>query len=275
MKNSKLTDFESESSIDVGEAHPSSSETSDDEQSDIIDVYRHDAHKMNGEPHGSAPVTFAGVPVNRTVPLGADGDAAKLSRPSGKPRQTVENHETHYRLSLLQGTSQYDPLEFSRRHIESEVRDLLTQEDPERVHRNWINSRITSGFNESVYYPYTSLKYHTLLVVALYDNYESGNVFSDLRLVIDPSGELIPHRTVFSNSEFSLRIDADDWGRPSARLGSRPWRSWHSTWSRLTDHPLETDSNQADMVLDANLRRIGSWSTALQLIEDFGEVVSE
>nr|WP_245705811.1 hypothetical protein [Halobellus clavatus] len=75
----------------------------------MVAVYHHDAHKMNGQPHDYAPETFAGVPVNQTVPHGADGDASALSRPSGQPEQTVENHETLYRLSLIEGESRYDP----------------------------------------------------------------------------------------------------------------------------------------------------------------------
>ena len=46
-------------------------------------------------------------------------------------------------------------------------------------------------------------------------------------------------------------------------------------WKRLEAHPLETAHDKYDMVLDANLRRIGAWSTALQYIEDFQEAFTE
>jgi len=236
---------------------------------EIVAVYRHDAHKLNGHPHDYAPETFAGVPVNQPVPRGADADAAALSRPSGQPEQTVETHETHYRLSLIEGESRYDPREFTRHGVESAVRELLTEDDPETMHREWLQNDVVSAFNESVYYPYTSLKYHTLLVAALLDNYRAGHEFSELRLVLDDADEIVSHRTVYADDEFTLRIDADTRGQPSARLGSRPWRSWASAWNRLETHPLDTDSDKYDMVLDANLRRIGAWSTALQYIEDF------
>lgn len=239
---------------------------------DMFAVYRHDAHKMNGQPHNNAPEIFAGVPVNQTVPHGADGDASALSRPSGQPEQTLENHETPYRLSLIEGKSRYDPEEFTRNSVESAVKSLLTKDNPEAIHRTWLKSEVVSAFNESVYYPYTSLKYHTLLVAALLDNYCTGHEFSDLELVIDDADTIVPHRTVYVGDEFALRIDKDTQGRPSARLGSRPWRSWASTWGRLTGHPLDTARDKHDMVLDANLRRIGAWSTALQYIEDFEKV---
>ena len=41
------------------------SEFQDDGDQDVmVAAYRHDAHKMNGQPHEYAPETFAGVPVN-------------------------------------------------------------------------------------------------------------------------------------------------------------------------------------------------------------------
>ncbi|ESS12024.1 MAG: hypothetical protein A07HR60_00962 [uncultured archaeon A07HR60] len=137
------------------------------------------------------------------------------------------------------------------------------------MHRAWLTSDVASGFNESIYYPYTSLKFHTLLVAALLDNSRAGRAFEDLLLVVDGPQEIVPYRTVYAGDRFALRIDESAAGNPWARLGSRPWRSWASTWTRLTAHPLDTDSDKHDMVLDANLRRIWSWSTALQYIEDF------
>ena len=241
----------------------------------MVAVYRHDAHKLNGHPHDNAPETFAGVPVNQVVPHGADGDASALSRPRGRPEQTVGTHETLYRLSLIEGESRYEPQEFTRSGVESAVRELLTEDTPETIHRAWLESNVVSAFTESIYYPYTSLKYHTLLVAALLDNYRDGHKFADLQLVVDDADEIVPHRTVYAGDEFALRIDEDARGQPSAGLGRRPWPSWASAWNRLEAHPLDTDSDTYDMVLDANLRRIGAWSTALQYIEDFQEVFDQ
>lgn len=237
----------------------------------MLAAFRHDAHKFTGESHGDAREKFAGVPVNQSVPEGADGDAAALSRPQQKQEQTVPTHDDHYRLSLLTGETAYDPGEFSRATIESEVRDLLAVEQAETAHERWLASDVAAAFNESVYHPYTSLKYHTLLVAALLDNYRAGNEFPELRLIVNSAGEVVPFRTVFDGERFALRIDAEADGRPSARLGGRPWRSWASVWNRLTAHPLDTDHDKYDMTLDANLRRMQSWSAALQYIEDYAE----
>ncbi|ESS10813.1 MAG: hypothetical protein A07HR60_02834 [uncultured archaeon A07HR60] len=237
----------------------------------MLAAFRHDAHKFTGESHGDAREEFAGVPVNQSVPEGADGDAAALSRPQQKQEQTVPTHDDHYRLSLLTGETAYDPGEFSRATIESEVHDLLAVEQAETAHERWLASDVAAAFNESVCHPYTSLKYHTLLVAALLDNYRAGNEFPDLRLIVDSAGEVVPFRTVFDGERFAFRIDVETDGRPSARLGTRPWRSWASAWNRLTAHPLDTDHDKYDMALDANLRRMQSWSAALQYVEDSAE----
>jgi hypothetical protein len=233
----------------------------------MLAAFRHDVHKLTGESHENARGTFAGVPVNQAVPNGADSDGAALSRPRDIHEQTVPTHTTHYRLSLLSGETTYDPSESSA--IESEIRELVTVDDAETAHERWLGSPVTSVFNESAYHPYTSVKYHTLLVAALLDNYRDGAEFSDLRLIVDSAGEVVPFRTIFAGARFALRINESADGNPAARLGSRPWLSWASVWSRLTDHPLDTDRDKYDMTLDANLRRIRSWSTALQYIEDF------
>jgi hypothetical protein len=241
----------------------------------MVAVYRHDAHKMHGQPHNAAAETYAGVVVNQPVPHGADGDASALSRSKGQPAQTVENHATPYRLSLIDGVSRHDPQMSALNGVNSAIRDLLIEDDPKAMHRRWLESDVVSAFNESVYYPYTSLKYHTLLVAALVDNYRAGHEFADLRLVVDDADDIIPHRTVYAGEQFALRIDTETHGCPSSRLGIRPWRSWASVWKRLEAHPLETAHDKYDMVLDANLRRIGAWSTALQYIEDFQEAFTE
>lgn len=247
---------------------PTERMATDSQTAPLRAAYRHDAHKFFGVSHGAARTEFAGVPVNRRVPLGADQDAAALSRPGGAPEQTVATHATHYRLSLCTGDSQFDRSTVGRTSIDGAVRHLLCERDPDRLHERWLSSAVAASFNESVYYPYTSLKYHTLLVVALLAAYRSGADFADLKLVVDPPETRVPHRTVYADDRCALRIDVDGHGRPSAPLGSRPTRSWASVWSRLPAHPLDTDGDQWAMALDANLRRIRSWSTALQYLED-------
>jgi len=112
------------------------------------------------------------------------------------------------------------------------------------MHQAWLTSDIAARYNEAVSYPYTSLKYHTLLVAALLDNYRNGHHFNDVHLAVDDVGTIIPHRTIYAGDEFALRITAADVSQPSARLGQQPQRSWASTWTQLPAHPLDTDYDQ-------------------------------
>jgi len=237
-----------------------------DEQ--LLRVYRHDAHKMRGRSHDAGTRQLAGVTVNQSVPYGADSDAAAMSRPGGKPSGTVDGAETHYRLSLLTGDTRYDPDEFSLRSREPELRALLATDDAEAMHREWLESDTVSAFNETVFQPYTSLKYHTLLVAALVDCYRNDAAHGDLYLVADAPGEIVPHRTVYAGDGFTLRLN-DTPGDACASLPSRPFRSWASTWGRMTSHPIDTADDKFTMALDSQLRRIRAWSTALQFIEDY------
>ena len=52
-------------------------------------------------------------------------------------------------------------------------------------------------------------------------------------------------------------------------LVSKP--AGHVVSLRLTAHPLDAAHDKHDIVLDANLRRIGAWATALQCLKDFRE----
>ncbi|TKX40358.1 hypothetical protein [Halorubrum sp. CGM4_25_10-8A] len=251
---------------------PPAHEQSATREADLLVAYRHDAHKLNGRSHAAAVDQIAGVRVNQSVPYGADRDAAALSRPSGEPTTTVDSHTSPYRLSLVDGESRNPRPDVTRTDIEHAIRELLSETDPEDAHHAWLTSDLAARFNEAVSYPYTSLKYHTLLVVALLDNYRDGHAFSDLRLVVDDAETIVPHRTVFAGDRFALRITATEPNQPFTGLGDQPRRSWASIWTQLPTHPIDTDHATEDRILDANLRRIRSWSTALQYIEEYGAV---
>lgn len=250
----------------------------------MVAVYRHDVHKFRGRPHATAADTYHGVSVNEPVPLDADRDAALLSRPRGDPEQTVANHESPYRLSLLTGETAATT---ERIHAASGggFRELVTPDDPERLHARWLTSDVPAAFNESMYYPYTSLQYHVLLAAALLDNYRAGYAFEDLWLVATPTNgavnetsdaaaalaadDVVPHRTVLWTPALALYLTATPADRPAARLGNQPARSFADTWSRLSDHPLDVDGGRRWRLLDAQLRRIRSWSVALAYIDEF------
>jgi hypothetical protein len=238
----------------------------------MVAAYRHDIHKIRGVAHDDARTHVSGHRVNESVPLGADGDAALLSRPRGDPDQTVDNHHSNTRLTLIGATARpldiYDDTDITS----SDLAALIEPDDPADAHQVWLENRFAALYNESLYYPQTSLKYHTLLVGALLDNYYAGADFADLHLVVDDAdAPVTPHRTVLHTDWLSLRLTATPGDRPAASLGSAPARSWADVWGRLPDHGLP-DTPPA-RILDAQLRRIRAWSTALQYIEDYIHMV--
>ena len=249
----------------------------------MVAVYRHDVHKLRGRRHDAAADEYQGVRVNETVPRGADGDAALLSRPSGDPEQTVSNHASPYRLSLVTGGSALES-EQMEAVVDGGFQELVASEDAARLHAAWLTSDVASAFNESPYYPYTSLKYHVLLTAALLSEYRAGRSFDELFLAVRPgesaaadasaetaleSDVVSPYQTVLWSPLVTLAVTSDPGDRPAARLGAGPARSFADVWSRLSDQPFETGGTRSRMVLDAQLRRLRSWSTALQYIEEF------
>jgi len=246
---------------------------SGDDGSDVdpmVAVYRHDIHKARIRGHEHAEETFRGVRVNEAVPLNADRDAAMLSRPPGEREEISEAHESWFRVSLLTEkiAMSVEPVG----DIGGALTELISIEDAEELHAAWLNSMVTSLFTESPHCSHTSLKYHTLLAAALLDNYRSGFEFDDLFLAVTPPGadpEVMPHRTVLTTPGFALHVTGQPGNRPAARLGDVPSRSFEDVWSRLPAIPFDVDLECRGRVLDAQLRRIRSWSAALQFIEEF------
>ncbi|MGB9966452.1 hypothetical protein [Halobacterium hubeiense] len=248
---------------------------------EMVGVYRHDVHKFRGRQHDSGVGEFAGVSVNERVPLGADADASMLSRPRGNPEQSVDNHATPHRLSLVSGDRAVDDprLVANRR---AGIEELVTPSDPEELHARWLTSTAAGAYNESVYYPYTSLQYHVLLAGALLDNYREGYELEDLYLVATDPGEfrrdpvaaqdsdkVEAFRTVLWTPAFALHLTGDPDGRVGVRLGERAVRSFGDVWARLPAYPFDVGGGRRWRVLDAQLRRIRAWSTALAYITDF------
>lgn len=258
------------------------------ESDPLVAAFRHDVHKLRGKQHEAGESEVCGVVVNESVPLGADGDAALLSRPEGEPEQTVKNHASPARLSLVTGATVASPDQ-----VPASLEDVCGLvvpgcSDPGRLHATWLTSDVAARFNESVYFPYTSLKYHTLLVAALLDNYRAGHAFDDLFMVAErperrpPTDEddavaaalaadVVPCRTVLWTSELAVRVTGDPpVSGAVASMGAGPVRSFAGMWSRLTEQPLNLDREWL-RVLDSQLRRIRSFSTALQYVEDVVE----
>ncbi|ELZ41482.1 hypothetical protein C463_12402 [Halorubrum californiense DSM 19288] len=249
---------------------------------DMAIAYRHDIHKLRGRQHGSGRDELFDVAVNEPVPMQADRDAALLSRPDGEPEQTVANHASPARLSLLTGSV----LETGAVPVQYTAITPLIDGSSDELHAAWLTSETAALVNESVYLPYSSLKYHVLVVAALLDAYRAGHAFDDLYLVAEPTPDgpprnadraarreaaldadcVVPHRTILWTEAVTMRLTASPDG-PAAWLGPEPAESFADVWSRVSGSPLGREA-QWWRHIDAQLRRIRSWSTALQYIED-------
>ena len=249
----------------------------------LVAAYRHDVHKLRGRSHAAAREECHGVRVNEEVPFGADRDAALLSRPAGSLEQTVSNHESPYRLSMVTGDVAVEAERVASRGDEW-FDGLVCSSDPASLHAAWLTSAGAAAFNEAFHYPFTSLKYHVLLTAALVAAYRDGYEFDDLFLVAMPGEEaardgdavaaqeseaVTACETVLWSPLVTLGVTPEPDGRPAAWLGSSPARSFADVWSRMSAHPVTIDEERLRMVVDAQLRRIRSWSVALQFVEDF------
>ncbi len=265
-----------------GEGGLPSEEIGGTEADPLVAVYRHDVHKLRGREHTAAHDEWYGVRVNEDVPLGADRDAAVLSRPRGEPEQTVSNHASPFRLSLVTGEAMAE----SDRILaatDGGFRELIQSDDPAELHAAWLTSDVAAAFNESIFYPYSSLKYHVLLAGALLSAYRDGYAFEDLYVAVTPgeaaaetrtaaaaraSEAVTSFETVLWSPTLTIDLTAAPGDRPAASLGPAPARSFADVWSRLPAHPFQVDDARLRMVVDAQLRRIRSWSVALQFIEE-------
>jgi hypothetical protein len=257
--------------------------TSSDAESEVsmVVAYRHDVHKLRGRSHGHAADQFRGVRVNESVPLGADGDAALLSRPRGRPRDTLPARESWRRVPLLAGAEAVLADDDDNvgdvgdaGAVGAAIEELVASADSVALHEAWLGAVVPALVSESVYFPTTSVKYHTLLVAALLDNHRAGDAFEELWLAVtshDPgeAATVVPHRTVLVTPWFAVHVTAEPGDWPAARLGDVPARSFADVWARLPEVPFDVDRQRRWRVLDAQLRRIRAWSTALQYIEAF------
>jgi len=254
----------------------------------VVAALRHDIHKLNARRHSAAQEFEYGTPVNEQVPFGADQDAALLSRPDEDPEPAMQSYVSPYRLSLVTGDAAVET-ERIKAAAGGGFRRVVMPDDPELLHARWLTSQVPAAYNESPYYPHTSLKYHTLLATALVDNYRAGHDFEELYLAASSGDEAAATRspeaamtsdvvesprTVLWTPVMTLHVTADPGGRPAARLGPQPTRSFADTWARLPAHPFDVDEERKWRVVDAQLRRIRAWSTALQYIEEYTATIA-
>lgn len=224
-------------------------------------AFLHDFHKMKIRPHG-------GDEEGPPLPCNADRDSARMSRAPGKPPKIDEQVAGRYRIDLIRRRSFYNPRSFNK-ITTTEMRNALARacnEEPIlKVYEAWLKADLPAMYNEHKYMPYTSLKYHTQLAATLLYNYKLDYPFGTLCLALSIPPK-IECATVLLQDDFSLHLvplERLPEFRCGASLGRAPSPNFCSAWVRLDEHPKISPH------LNSYLRQMESWSTALQLIEDW------
>ncbi len=189
----------------------------------------------------------------RDLDTSADRDAARMSR---HPRAKDDLTGEYLSQSFLFSRDMTDRIR--KEYSEYCQREYIDSADsPPELHMKLLNDKIVSNFNEITSMPYTSLKYHTLLVCALHWNYKQGRDFQDLYLHCITGVSKEPCVTIFKYGDLRFVINNDSTG---AKIGA-PAAYFGQTIGRLYNIPLP------EFLVD-NLRRFRSWSTGLQYLED-------
>jgi len=189
----------------------------------------------------------------RDLDTSADQDAARMSR---HPRARDELTGEYLSRSFI---SDRDMTDHTRKiysdYCQREYMDC--KESTQALHTKLLNDTIVSKFNEITSMPFTSLKYHTLLVCALHWNYKQGRDFKDLYLHYTTEMSKEPYGTIFKYGDMRFIINNDPTGAnigwPAPYFGQTIGRLYHIL---LPDYLVD------------NLRRFRSWSAGLQYLED-------
>lgn len=207
----------------------------------------HDAHKVFRTKHN----TLNEIKLSTS----ADVDAAKLSRPvMANKRDKMNGNYLNKSFISEKFYTEKDRREFEKYFVREYLR---SNDDTQILHEKFINDSILSNFNEITSMPYTSLKYHSLLVTALHYNYLKGRDFKDLYLNFYDNTE-DRYTTIFKYKKVIMAIDDNKEG---SNIGFRPTTNFGDTIGRINTILLP------DFVIE-NLRRFRSWSVGLQYLDD-------
>ncbi len=149
-------------------------------------VITHDFHKIHGIAHDSEDIH---------IPNKVDQKASQMSRPKNPNKMERDNSDVinNYRISLINGQSFYAHSNEEKKLIfEKEKEYLESKETDAELYERLLLCDMLSKFNEAIFkindeegwglwLPYTSLKYHSILVASLHWNINIKNrKFDDL-----------------------------------------------------------------------------------------------
>ncbi|MHA1360530.1 MAG: hypothetical protein ACTSRC_20610 [Candidatus Helarchaeota archaeon] len=140
-----------------------------------------------------------------------------------------------------------------------EITHLFEEGDVHKLHTAILRSKLLNLYSEARNFPYTSLKYHILLVCALTYNFLNGSELKDLYLYenVEPAAIF---QIIYEDSNIM-------WALMPRKKGSlsRLHPKFYVTWERRLKLSLGGEFRD----LDGLLSTIGSWSLALATLEDF------
>lgn len=192
----------------------------------------------------------------------SDGEASSLSR-----------HNTTFYWKLLKTSSDRfaNSLIENKNYNEHDRKKFIDYLEKEYInnidntstlHMKLLHDNIVSKFNETPPMPYTSLKYHTLLVCAIYYNHLNKEEFKNFYLNYTTSTPKDQYIIIFNFLNHYLIINNDANG---GHIGEFPTPNFGDTIGRMlstySHYPFPT-------FIIENLRRIRSWSIGLQYLED-------
>jgi len=141
-----------------------------------------------------------------------------------------------------------------------ETVQLFKEPDPVKLHTAVLNSKLLNLYSEAREFPYTSLKYHILLVAALYYNFKSGYDLKDLYLCENIPVEK-PFQVIYHNKGREWAILPHCAQKSLSKIHPK----FHTTWERRKTQSIGGESQ----IFAELLTTIGSWSVALATIEDY------
>ncbi|MHA1360522.1 MAG: hypothetical protein ACTSQI_19430 [Candidatus Helarchaeota archaeon] len=220
----------------------------------MLQALRHDLHKVGTAgalPHKDALTSEAAQR--------ADIIAAWFSRNCMKE----QFERAIYRKSLILPTYSLSKSRELANRYRQEVSRLFKEGDGEKLHQAILHSKLLNVYSEARNFPYTSLKYHILLVCALSYNFLNGSELKDLYLCenVEPA---MRFQIIYEDSNIKWAL------LPRKRGGlSRLHPKFYITWERRLK--LSVGGEFRD--LDGLLSTISSWSLALATLEDFYAMV--
>lgn len=230
-------------------------------------IYCHDLHKTKGISHNDYHKMYPEL--NKLK--GFDGMCSDMSRPGEKKKKYDKNgRETtdvdNYRISLIDGVVKF----IDKPDKDNVCNDLRINfrhptESIEKVHEKLLLNKSYSLYNEDPYYPFTSLKYHIILLSNICHNYRKGYEFNELCLksinknnIIDIFDVVFIHPSI---DNCLVIVDKDIYPEcPSSKIGCKPAMMFGNT--------LRRGNINIHRDFRSELYRINSWSTGLQYYED-------